>query len=88
MGNASARLKPAACRQETLLPKEEDNKMKKLNDMTPAEVINEYDRQSRREGWPPTEPELLAKFHWAAKHVSPGEAQGKTLARAIRQSAA
>jgi hypothetical protein len=62
--------------------------MKNLNDMTPDEVIKEYDRQSRREGWPPTEPELLAKFRWAVKRVGPSDQQGQTLARAIRQSAA
>jgi hypothetical protein len=62
--------------------------MKNLDDMTPAEVINEYDRQSRREGWPPTEPELLAKFRWAVKHIGPGDRQGQTLARVVRQSAA
>ena len=30
--------------------------MKHLNDMTPEEVVEEYDRRGRREGWPPAEP--------------------------------
>jgi hypothetical protein len=60
--------------------------MKDLNDMTPEEVVEEYDRQGRREGWPPVEPVLLAKFRWAMTEIRHKEAQTKTIMRAIRQA--
>jgi hypothetical protein len=60
--------------------------MKHLNDMTPEEVVEEYDRQGRREGWPPLEPVLLAKFRWAVTEIGRKQAQTKTIMRAIRQA--
>jgi hypothetical protein len=60
--------------------------MKALNDITPEEVVEEYDRQGRREGWPPVEPVLLAKFRWAMTEIRRKEAQTKTTMRAIRQT--
>ena len=60
--------------------------MNELNDMTPEEVVAEYDRQGRREGWPPVEPVLLAKFRWAMSEIRREEAQTKTIMRAIRQA--
>lgn len=56
-----------------------------LDAMTPEEVIEEYDRQGRREGWPPVEPRLLAKFRWATEQIHLTEEKRNTLARAIRQ---
>ena len=61
--------------------------MKDLDAMTPHEVIEEYDRQGRREGWPPTEPRLLAKFRWASDQIRLAYARDQTLARAARVSA-
>jgi hypothetical protein len=60
--------------------------MKHLDDMTPEEVVEEYDRQGRREGWPPLEPVLLAKFRWAVTEIGRKQAQTKTIMRAIRQA--
>ena len=60
--------------------------MQDLDAMTPQEVIEAYDRQGRREGWPPLEPRLLAKFRWANEQIRLAETQGQTLARAVRQT--
>ena len=60
--------------------------MKDLNDMTPEEVVEEYDRQGRLEGWPPVEPVLLAKFRWATTEIHRKETQTQTIMRAIRQA--
>jgi hypothetical protein len=59
--------------------------MKALVDMTPEEVVEEYDRRGRREGWPPAEPVLLAKFRWAMTEIRRKELQTKTIMRAIRR---
>jgi hypothetical protein len=62
--------------------------MKDLDAMTPEEVIEEYDRQGRREGWPSVEPRLLAKFRWANERFRLVETQAQTLTGAIRRAVA
>jgi hypothetical protein len=56
--------------------------------MSPVEIIRDFDRQSVREGWPPTDPDVVQRFRWAVEQVRDAEERSRTLGRAIRHGVA